>query len=159
MKRKITAVLLAAAALMAGCNDNNLSEDEYTSDSAVFSQTEERTTAPKTERTTAALSTQVEETTAAEETSAADDEQEHGKLRCIWYVDGISLVMDGVAIQKIEMQELPDSDHVKIEDFNSDGYEDVFIPDKDNKSGNYWIYDPNSKKFDISDDLKITKGN
>lgn len=158
MKRKITAVLLAAAALMAGCNDNNLPEDEFASDSAAFSQTEERTTAPKTERTTAASSTQAEENTAAEETSAADDEQEHGKLRCIWYVDGISLVMDGVAIQKIEMQELPDSDHVKIEDFNSDGYEDVFIPDKDNKSGNYWIYDPNSKKFDISDDPKITKG-
>lgn len=158
MKRKITAVLLAAAALMAGCNDNNLPEDEFASDSAAFSQTGERTTAPKTEKTTAALSTQAKETTAAEETSAADDEQEHGKLRCIWYVDGISLVMDGVAIQKIEMQELPDSDHVKIEDFNSDGYEDVFIPDKDNKSGNYWIYDPNSKKFDISDDPKITKG-
>ena len=158
MKRKITAVLLAAAALMAGCNDNNLPEDEFASDSAAFSQTEEGTTAPKTERTTAASSTQAEETTAAEETSASDDEQEYGKLRCIWYVDGISLVMDSVAIQKIEMQELPDSDHVKIEDFNSDGYEDVFIPDKDNKSGNYWIYDPNSKKFDISDDPKITKG-
>lgn len=158
MKRKITAVLLAAAALMAGCNDNNLPEDEFAFDSAAFSQTEEGTTAPKTERTTAASSTQAEENTAAEETSAADDEQEHGKLRCIWYVDGISLVMDGVAIQKIEMQELPDSDHVKIEDFNSDGYEDVFIPDKANKSGNYWIYDPNSKKFDISDDPKITKG-
>lgn len=58
MKRKITAVLLAAAALMAGCNDNNLPEDEFASDSAAFSQTGERTTAPKTEKTTAALSTQ-----------------------------------------------------------------------------------------------------
>ena len=59
MKRKITAVLLAAAALMAGCNDNNLPEDEFASYSAAFSQTGERTTAPKTEKAAGTRQAQV----------------------------------------------------------------------------------------------------
>lgn len=161
MKRSISAALAAlAAAGLAGCNDNNI----YESGSYVFEVTEE-TSEASTGISDEAFSepiTTIPE--AAEPTTAdnsSDDGSEFGKLRCIWTVDGISLVMDKEDIQFIEMEDLPTADDVIIEDFNSDGYEDVFIPDKSSgngKDGNYWIYDPENKKFEASQERYAAGG-
>jgi len=171
MKRKFTAFFAAFAALaMTACNNNNvpveesfISENTEVTDSAEFSYEEEtesfyeeETTAPKAEKPSRTQQDNKPETTAPDDTA----DEEHGKLKCIWYVDGIALIMDGNEVQKIEMwDDIPSSDEIEIADFNDDGYEDVFIPDKNNPSGNYWIYKPESRKFEITYDLNSIKHN
>lgn len=169
MKRKITAFFAAFATLaMTACNNNNvpveenfISENTEVTDSAEFgceeeteSFYEEETTAPKAEKPSRIQQDSEPDTTAPDDTAS----EEHGKLKCIWYVDGIALIMDGIEVQKIEMwDDIPSASEVEIADFNNDGYEDVAIPQYNNTS--YWIYNPNNRKFEVAYDLNSIKQN
>lgn len=169
MKRKIAVFFAAFAALaMTACNNNNIpveenfiSENTEVTDPAEFSSEEEtesfyeeETTAPKAEKPSRTQHDNESETTASDNS----EDEEHGKLRCIWYVDGIALIMDGIEVQKIEMwDDIPSASEVEIADFNNDGYEDISIPQYNNTS--YWIYNPNSRKFEVVYDLNSIKQN
>lgn len=183
MKRKIAAVLAAFAAIAAtGCDNNNISDekhssqensnaveaDEFCSDEETepFYEEETDTQIQKPVRTHENNESETTVHDADEDEESFDDEkitdntadEEHGKLKCIWYVDGIALIMDGNEVQKIEMwDDIPSASEVEIADFNNDGYEDVSIPQYNNPS--YWIYNPYSKKFDVTYDLNSIKQN
>lgn len=173
MKRKIAVVLAALAALaMTACNNNNIPvEENFTDEESAFQEEtevysekesesffEEETTQPIAEKPTRTHKDIEPETTSPEEENTASSDEEHGKLKCIWYVDGIALIMDGNEVQKIEMwDDIPSASEVEIADFNDDGYEDISIPQNNNTS--YWIYNPNSRKFEVSYDLNSIKHN
>ncbi len=56
--------------------------------------------------------------------------------------DGIAFSLDGNYFQTIAMEHVPDADAVSVCDYDSDGFEDVFIPDFPNDfRGHYYRYE------------------
>ncbi len=56
--------------------------------------------------------------------------------------DGIAFSLDGVYLQNISMERIPDADAISICDYDSDGFEDVFIPEFPNDfRGHYYRYE------------------
>ena len=142
VKRKVSGALafIAAAGIVA-CSDNNIYEPE--------------SSVPET---TAEFGT---EATTELQTAAPTAEPEHGKLRPIWGNGGITLKMDGEEIQHIDLENVPTAEEVSVKDYNFDGYEDIFIPDSDvsyGMGGDYWLYDPEKNKFELSQELALVDG-
>ncbi len=142
VKRKVSCALafIAAAGIVA-CSDNNIYEPE--------------SSVPETTAET------VTEATTEVQTADPTAEPEHGKLRPIWGNGGITLKMDGEEIQFAELESVPTAEDVSIADYNFDGYEDIFIPDNDvicGMGGDYWLYDPEKNKFELSQELALVDG-
>ena len=69
--------------------------------------------------TTAATITEASETT-TEIITEAPAEEEHGKLFCIYSRTGLTLKMDGVEKNFVELQQVPNAQQTVIADFNFD---------------------------------------
>lgn len=144
MKLRYIAIFLLTAALV-GCAEK--------SDSSVESVTE---TTETTETTTAQVTTEAAETEVPETT-----EPPHGELMYEVTDGGILLKMDGSDIQTVSAEALPEFKSPLVVDYNFDGYEDIFIPDDDlsyGKGGDYYLYDPASGEFVLSDALALVDG-
>ncbi|MBQ9898176.1 MAG: hypothetical protein IJM44_01815 [Ruminococcus sp.] len=141
MKLRYIAISMLTAAL-AGCAENNVSSS---------------VNVPETTETTAAqVTTEAQETTEPETT-----ELPHGVLDYEVTDGGILLNMDGAEVQTVSTETLPEFRSPVVADYDFDGYEDIFVPDKDicsGMGGDYWLYDPESGKFGISDALALVDG-
>ncbi len=112
------------------------------------------------------LTTEIPVTEKAESTAQPQTEpstkEEHGKLFCLYSKTGLTLKMDGVEKNFVELQQIPNAQQTVIADFNFDGYEDIFIPRLEaglsGYYGDYWLFSPEEDSFVISDELAIADG-
>ncbi len=73
--------------------------------------------------------------------------------------DGIAFSLDGAYLQTISMEHVPDADAVFVCDYDSDGFEDVFIPDFPNDfRGHYYHYDPDARQLVLWDAMNFEEG-
>lgn len=148
MKRKelinlISAICLCAGVLY-GCSDGGKSSD--TDENQVIETVEttsvtEAATAPTTEAPTEAV-TQPEIKETNNLTYSIDE-------------NGIELIVDGESTQYIPLGYEPDESNIVADDFDFDGYKDIFIPSEEYRGfkGTYYRYMPDSKQFEIWDEL------
>lgn len=148
MKRKelinlISAICLCAGVLY-GCSDGGKSSD--TDENQVIETVEttsatEAATAPTTEAPTEAV-TQPEIKETNNLTYSIDE-------------NGIELIVDGESTQYIPLGYEPDESNIVADDFDFDGYKDIFIPSEEYRGfkGTYYRYIPASKQFEPWDEL------
>ncbi|MBE6856858.1 MAG: hypothetical protein E7500_05450 [Ruminococcus sp.] len=138
--------LMLCTALLCACADtektpSSLAESSAQETTVATDATEAQTTESKTEATT---------------------KNEQGKLFCLYSKTGLTLKMDGVEKNFVELQQVPNAQQTVIADFNFDGYEDIFIPRLEEDPlgfyGDYWVFSPDEDSFVISDELAIADG-
>lgn len=148
MKRKelinlISAICLCAGVL-SGCSDGGKSlgtdEKQVIVTVETTSATEE-TTVPATEAKTEAV-TQTEKKTTNALTYSIDE-------------NGIELIVDGESTQYISLGYETEKRDIVVDDFDFDGYKDIFIPAKEYGGipGTFYRYIPDSKQFEPWDEL------
>lgn len=71
----------------------------------------------------------IHETTAEMITETIPETTAESELSFSLQADGIAFSLDGVYLQNISMERIPDADAISICDYDSDGFDDVFIPD------------------------------
>lgn len=109
--------------------------------SAETTSATEATTAPESEATTEAVTQPVIESTNSL-TYSIDE-------------SGIGLIVDGESVQYISLGYEPDERDIVTDDFDFDGYMDIFIPSKEYRGfpGTFYRYIPDSKQFESWDEL------
>ena len=148
MKRKelinLISVICLCAGVLYGCSDGGKSSD--TDENQVIETVEttsatEAATAPTTEAPTEAV-TQPEIKETNNLTYSIDE-------------NGIELIVDGESTQYIPLGYEPDESNIVADDFDFDGYKDIFIPSEEYRGfkGIYYRYIPDSKQFEIWDEL------
>lgn len=151
MKKIVTLILCAG--LLCSCADK---KENSVSLAPVENSVTECITEAVTDKTTEAET----ETTTEVKTEAPTEE--YGKLFCIYSKTGLTLKMDGVEKNFVELQHIPNAEQNVIADFNFDGYEDIFIPllelDELGRYGNYWLFSPEKDLFYISQELAVADG-
>ncbi|GEM_PF-633936 len=152
MKRKGVIQCLAAVSLctivFSGCSDKDESsvsgEKEVTVvpvTSAESMSVTEETTAPATEAPTESVTkSEIKETNTL--TYSIDE-------------NGIELIVDGESVQYISLGYETSEMDIVADDFDFDGYKDIFIPAEEygGFSGTYYRYIPDSKQFEKWDEL------
>lgn len=133
-------ILLSLVVLLCGCSEKTISSSEEIIEKQPASEIQ---TEPET---TEALVTSVPEPTT--------EPAPVGKLTYTVTENGISLKMDGKAIQSIELGYSPKNDYISAADFDFDGYQDIFIPFEDSyMDGCYYRYNPAAEQFESWDML------
>lgn len=133
-------VPLSLVVLLCGCSEKTISLSDEMAESTT---TSEMQTVPES---TATITTIIPEPTT--------EPAPVGKLTYTMTENGISLKMNGKAVQSLELGYSPKEDYISAADFDFDGYEDIFIPFKDSyMEGCYYRYSPDTEQFENWDKL------
>ena len=140
MKKLIFAAALASASLLLfSCGNRNRDPEEYV----------------RTENFT------VYETTAIAEdsTRAFNPEQDNTSkdVRFSYALNGntVELIINDREVSSLDFYYTPDEKYISVDDFNFDGYNDIFIPNENAELGygSYYCYIPENKDFKENDEL------
>ena len=148
MKRKeivkrIFSICLCAG-ILSGCSDGEKSSETNKNQSAITAETTsatEGTTVPTTETKNEAV-TQSEIKTTNSLTYSIDE-------------NGIELIVDGESTQYVSLGYETEKRNIVADDFDFDGYKDIFIPAENHGgiTGTFYRYIPDSKQFEPWEEL------
>lgn len=148
MKRKevinlISAVCLCTGVLF-GCSDGGKS-----------SETDENQVIVTVEATSATEETTALATEAPTEDVTQSEIKETNNLTYSIDENGIELIVDGESTQYISLGYETEKRDIVVDDFDFDGYKDIFIPAKEYGGipGTFYRYIPDSKQFEPWDEL------
>lgn len=134
--KKILLSLSLAVLLFCSCSHNTVSSPEEKSKITITSEKQTEV------EVSAEISGQITESTTENRLAYSVTES------------GISLKMNGKAIQSIELGYSPKDDYISTADFDFDGYKDIFIPFENSyMEGCYYRYDPDTELFESWDKL------
>lgn len=146
MIKRISAICLCIGVL-SGCSDKDKSSISSEKDVVVPATSAESTSA------TAAATALV-----TEATSEAVTQPEIKSTNSLTYSideNGIQLIVDGESVQYISLGYEPDERDIVADDFDFDGYIDIFIPSNEYGGfpGTFYRYIPDTKQFEPWDEL------
>ncbi|MDE6780128.1 MAG: hypothetical protein K2J40_01530 [Ruminococcus sp.] len=120
----------------------------------LFGCTEKNTQIPETPATTAVQTTA--ETTAEPVTEATTERKKNFLVYSVTE-NKVDLKLNKKIVQTIELDYCPIRDWISAEDFDFDGYTDIFIPSEySGTSGTYYHYNPDTEHFDEWEEVNKT---
>lgn len=146
MIKRMSAICLCIGVL-SGCSAKDTS--------SVSSEKEVVVPAISTESTSATEATTAPTTEAQTEAVTQPEIESTNSLTYSIDESGIGLIVDGESVQYISLGYEPDERDIVADDFDFDGYKDIFIPSKEYGGfpGTFYRYIPDSKQFESWDEL------
>lgn len=91
---------------------------------------------------------------AADNLDAEINSEKPGKLSYALNGSKVELLLDNVLVKVLQFYYTPSPDYFSVDDFNFDGYEDIFVPfESPPDYGTYFCYNPEKKDFEENKEL------